>query len=105
MVKLINEAERTVAHLAALRLVQLLHLLSEYLHAAAADLIQPAEQMQQRALARTRRADDRDTLAALHFEVDALEHRHLDLAEHERLGQIRAGKDHIVITGAITHFS
>jgi hypothetical protein len=31
----------------------LLHFLAEYLHAAAADLIQAAEQMQQGALART----------------------------------------------------
>ncbi len=91
VMELVDEAERTVAHFAALRFVHLLHILPEYLHAAAAGIVQSAEQMQQRALARTGCADDRDTLAALQVEVDTLQHRHIHHAQRECLAQIAAG--------------
>src|SRR3989338_2327986 len=93
MMKLVDEAERAVAQFAALRLVHLLHFLPEYLHAAAADAVQPAEQVQQGTLARAGCADDGEALAAPHVEIDALEHRHVLLADGEGLAQLAAGND------------
>ena len=86
MMKLVYKTERVIAHLTALRLVHALHFLPEYLHAAAAGMIQSAEQMQQRALAGARRADDGDALTALHIKIDAFEHRHILFADGEGLG-------------------
>src|SRR5262245_19509162 len=41
-------------------------------------LVEGAHQVQQRALARARRADNREELAIAHLELDALQHLHLD---------------------------
>ena len=46
---------------------------------AAADALKPGEHCQQRRLAAARRADQRDELAGLGFEVDVVQH--LDVAE------------------------
>ena len=79
VMELVDEAERAVAQFAALRLAHLLHFLPEDLRRCRRWLVQSAEQMQQGALAGTGSADDGDALAALHFEVDAVQHRHIQL--------------------------
>ena len=55
---------------------------------AAGGMIEAAEQIQQRALARARRPHDRHVIALGHFEVDALEHRHRFLAELVILAEV-----------------
>ena len=65
VVELVDETERTVAQFAALRLVHLRYILSQDADAAAGDGVEPAQQMQQGALAGTGCADDGDALAAL----------------------------------------
>jgi len=56
--KLVHEAERAIAQLAALGLVHALHILPQNLHLSTAGVIQSAEQVQQRALAGAGCADD-----------------------------------------------
>lgn len=59
--------------------------------------IEAAEQVQERAFARTRRADDGDALAGVDREIDAGQHRHLGAlaaALTVDLGQSLAGQYH-----------
>src|SRR5205814_2237936 len=73
---------------------------------AAGRAVECAEQMQQGALPRSRRPDDRDELAAPHFDVDApqdLEHLSIAAREHapDRLGrQERVHSYRIAVTGS-----
>src|SRR5258705_12753496 len=73
---------------------------------AAGRAVECAEQMQQGALPRPRRPDDRDELAAPHFDVDApqdLEHLSITAREHapDRLGrQERVHSYRIAVTGS-----
>ena len=77
MMELVDEAQRAVAHAAALRLGQRRERRALDEHLAGGRRVEPAEQVQQRALARARRADDRDALAARNVEIDAQQHRHV----------------------------
>src|SRR5258706_2989900 len=73
---------------------------------AAGRAVECAEQMQQGALPRSRRTDDRDELAAPHFDIDApedLEHLSIAAREHtpDRLGrQERVHSYRIAVTGS-----
>ena len=62
------------------------------LHLARGRRVEPAQQMQQRALAGARRADDRDALAARDGEIDAEQHRHVERAAAIGLGEPAAGE-------------
>ena len=62
------------------------------LHAAGGGRVQPAQQVQQRALARARGADDGQRLAGMHLEVDAAQHLDVEAAFGEALGQALAGQ-------------
>ena len=77
MVELVQEAERPVAQTGERALPHRVHPLSAQADLAGRRGIEPAEQVQQRALARTGTADDSDTLAGTHLEVDAAQHGHL----------------------------
>jgi hypothetical protein len=68
---------RSVPRCASLDAVQIV---PHQLHAAAARRVEATEQMQQRALARTRGADDRHPFADLDFEIDAEQHRDVAVA-------------------------
>ena len=59
--------------------------------APGAGTVEAAQQVQQRALARARGADDGHRFAARHLEVDAPQHGHRDVAQAEGLGERLAG--------------
>ena len=77
--------------------------LAEDAHFAVAGRIQPAEQMQQRALAGTRGADNRNPLARHDFKVDAQQHRHRISAFAVRLAQAAAGNHRLMADSRIIH--
>src|SRR5690606_26723277 len=84
MMKLVDEAERTVAQAATLDVAGLRHGAADDEHLTGGRIVEAAQELQQRRLARARRADDRDAVAARDAEVDAAQH--LDLAADVREG-------------------
>ena len=62
-------------------------------HLARGRRVEPAEKVQQRALARAGRADDRDPLSGADGEIDALQHRHFERPAAVRLGESAAFDD------------
>ena len=97
MVELIDKAEMAVAHDAAFGIADLRKIAPHQLDFPGTGGIQTAEQMQQRALARTRSTDDCDALTRHDFQIDAQENRHFTpfartLAEY--LPQTLAGQHH-----------
>src|SRR5206468_7580568 len=78
MVKLVDEAERTVAHAPAFAFGQRSQRRPLDENLATAGRVESAEQVQQRALPRPRRADDGDTLALSDLQVDAQQHRNVE---------------------------
>jgi hypothetical protein len=72
VVKLVDKAQVLVAQPALRRRIQLRQRLAQQLHRAAGGRVQPAQQVQQRAFARARGADDGQRLAGLHVQVHAL---------------------------------
>ena len=90
MMELVDETERAVAHASALRLAQLRHRRAVDEHLAGAWRIEAAEQMQQRALARPRRADHGDALTGRYAEIDPHQHRHVERSAVIGLGQCPA---------------
>ena len=95
-------SQRLIAQRPARRLAQRRQLLALQPDFAAAGGIQPAQQMQQRALARARRADHRDPLAPRHRQAHPAQHLDRVGALAERLGQA-AAFDHRLIHRHITH--
>ena len=95
MMELIDEAERTIAQPAALRVAQRAHRLADDAHLACRRLIEAADELQQRRLARARRADDRDAIALGDGELDAAQH--LDVAPDvaERLDELAGLEDRL----------
>ncbi len=91
--ELVDEAQRAVAQRAALGLVEAGEVAARHLDAAGGGLVEPAEQVQQRALAAARRADDGHLLAAADLEVDRRQDGHVQLALNEGLGE-PAGAQH-----------
>ena len=75
------------------------------LDAARGRRVQPAQQVQQRALARAGGADDGHRLTGLHLQVDAAQHRHVQPALGEALGQALGLEDDAVEggRGPVTH--
>ena len=69
------------------------------LDAARGRRVEPAHQVQQRALARARGADDGQRLAAVHVQVDTAQHLDVQAAFGEALGQA-AGPQH---QGVVIH--
>jgi hypothetical protein len=72
--KLIDEAERAIAHDAALAIGQLRQRAALDLDLARRKRVETAEQVQQRAFPRSRRADDRQRLPARDGEIDAAQY-------------------------------
>ena len=93
MMELIDEAERAIAHLAALRFRQRREGRAVDEHFAAGWRIQPAEQMQQRAFSRAGGADDGDALSGVDIEVDAHQDRNVERSGAIRFAQIAARDD------------
>ena len=92
VVELVDETQVPVAQPALFRGVQAGHLLPHQLHRARGRRVQPAQQVTQRALARTRGADDGERLAGMHLEVHAAQHLHVQPALAEALGEPLAGE-------------
>ena len=80
--ELVDEPERAIAQAAALDVARAAHRLARDADLARGRLVEPAEQLQQRGLARARRADDREPIALRDRELHAPQH--LDLAAHVR---------------------
>ena len=95
MVELVDEAEMAVAPLALLGRVEGREVAAAEIDAARGRRLEAAEQMQQRALARARRADDGERLAAPDLEVDALQHVDVDARRAAAFGEalVQAGGD------------
>jgi hypothetical protein len=95
MVELVDEAEMAIAPFALRGRVEGREVASAEVDVALSRRLEAAEQMQQRALARSRRADDGERLAASHLEVDALEHVDVDSRRAAALGEalVQSGGD------------
>src|SRR6185369_4460228 len=78
VVELVDETEMAVAPLALLGRRERREVAAAEEDTPAGRRLEPAEQVQQRALARPRRADDGEGLAAPHRQVDALQHVDVD---------------------------
>src|SRR5258706_5310762 len=87
MMKLINESELAIAQIAAGGLVQRLDIASADQDLAARRGVEPTEQMQQRAFAGARCADDSDALALVYREVDAEQNLHFNFSLQIALAQ------------------
>ena len=87
MVELVDEAERAIAQPAAVRVAQRAHRLADDAHLAGRRLIETADELQQRRLARARRADDRDAIALRDGELDAAQHFDVAADVAERLDE------------------
>src|SRR3972149_3239314 len=90
MMELIDETQRLVTQFTALGFVERLDVAAADFDLAAGRGVETAEQVQQRALARTRRADDCDVFAFAHRQVDAEQNRHFYLALQVDLAQTAA---------------
>src|SRR5579862_2775 len=75
MVKLVHEAERLVAQRAALALAERVDVATRNQHGPGARTVQAAQDLQQRRLAGTGGAHDRQALARRYRERHALQHR------------------------------
>ncbi|MCY1558036.1 hypothetical protein D9M68_949380 [compost metagenome] len=85
--ELVDKAQRAVAHHIALALAQRRERLAEQRDAARVGIVEPAQHMQQRALARAGRADDGDLLAGIDAHVHAAQHFDIESALAKTLGQ------------------
>ena len=104
MMKLIDEAERAVAHLAAFRFGQRRERRAFDEYFASRWRVESAQQMQQRALAGARSADDGDTLARANVEIDAHQHRNVKRSIAIRLAKTLAGEHrHLCASGLLIH--
>ena len=74
VVKLEDEADVPRAPRGQLAVGQFVNALARDAHRAAGGAVQPADQVQQRALARTRRPHQRQKLARRHFQMQVLQH-------------------------------
>jgi hypothetical protein len=78
VMELVDEAECAVAQLAARLLRQRVNVAAGDAHRPRGRAVQPAENLQQRGLARTGGTNDGDAFAGQHAEVDVLEHLEID---------------------------
>ena len=85
--ELVNEAQRAIAHAATGGFGETRHRRALNTNLATGWRIESAQQMQKRALARSRRADDRDPFAGQDGEVDAKQHRNIERPPTIRLGE------------------
>ena len=72
--ELVDEADHAIAQRAALRFGKGVQVATVDFDAAGVGPVEAAEDLQQRRLARTRRADDGEALAGAHIEVQATQH-------------------------------
>ena len=92
MMELVDEAQRAVAHGAALLFGERGEIDSLHAHFARGRRVEAAEKVEQRALAGPGSADDRHALASRDGQIDAEQHRHLERAADERLAESAAGE-------------
>jgi hypothetical protein len=90
VVKLVDETQVPVAQFALLRRRERGKLLPPQPHLPAGGRIQPAQKVQQRALARAGSAHDGQRFAGAHLQVHALQHGDVEAAFGEALGQALA---------------
>ena len=100
VVELIDKTQVLVAQITLLRRRQLRQVLAMQVHAARGGRVQRAQQVQERALARARGADDGQRLARAHFQVHALQHGHVQAPLGEALGEA-PGLQHDLVFEAI----
>ena len=87
MMELVDKAQMLVAQRTLLLRAELVQGLAHEADAAGGGCIQPAQQVQQGGLARTRGADNRQCLARLNLQIHSLQHGHIQLAFGKALGQ------------------
>src|SRR5258706_7470523 len=87
MMELVDEAERAIARLAAFSLAERCEIPPLHHHLARCRCVQPAQQMQQCALAGPRRAYHRYALTGRDGEIDAEQHRYVEGSAAVRLVQ------------------
>ena len=100
--ELVDEAQMPVAQPALLGRIDAGDVLAVQLDAARRGRIEPAHQVQQRALARAGGADDGQRLAHAHVQVDAMQHGEIDAAFVKALGE-SADLEHDVLARRLTH--
>ena len=79
------------------RVVELGELLAAIEHRAAGGHVEPAQNIEQRALAAARRAQQHDELAGVQLQVDAAQRVHVDFAHVIDLGEAAGGKHRLRI--------
>ena len=92
MVELVDETERTVAQIAALGLGNREGVAPHQRDFSGSRRVESAQQMQQRAFARARGADDGKRLAGADVQVDLMQHRHVDPALAKSLAKPRTSQ-------------
>jgi len=100
MMELINKTQVQVAQTTLLGARQARQVLPHEPDLTAGRRIEPAEQVQQSALARTRSADDGQGLPGTDLQIHALQHLHVQRAFHKPFGQA-LGLQHRLCPGAI----
>jgi hypothetical protein len=93
VIKLENETDVSGAPVRQAAARQLIDTIAGDQHLAAGGLIQPGHQIQQRGLAGARRPHQRQELAAVDGQIDAMEHLHFLFAANIALGDIAQGHE------------
>ncbi len=102
VVKLVDKAQVRIAQAALFGRAQTGQGRAHERHFAAGGRIEPAQEVQQGALARARGADDGHRLAGMHLQVDAAQHFDIEPAFGEALGQA-LGPEHDPAHSSLTH--
>ena len=102
VVELVHEAQRPVAHLPALGLRQRRKVGAVDTDLARRRHVEPAQEVQQRALARPGNPDDGDAFAGHHREIDPGQHGHVERTAGVGLGKPATGQHRFEITHSAT---
>ena len=95
MVELVDKTKVAVAQNALCARPQLRQFPSHQVHRAAGGGIEPAQQVQQGALARAGRAHDGECLSAMHLQVHTLQHGHVEASLGKTFCQPGRSQHHV----------
>ena len=99
VVELVDEAQVLVAQAALFGRIGMRNVLAEQLDLSGGGRIEPAHQVQQRALAGARSADDGQRFAGAHVQVDAVQHGEVDAPLVKALGEPAGLQDDAIGAG------